>query len=119
MKMLNYDDPENTNFQRASELGSKQLRELDTLATGDTLPEEMKVTKLANGVRVLSLTHVQPSVIDLGVMLDMGTRDETIETSGTMLALKNTFLKTAMNTNETVNYGMVQMSGGDLSMDYD
>lgn len=49
----------------------------------------------------------------------MGTRDETIETSGSMLALKNTFLKTAMNTNETVNYGMVQMSGGDFQMDYD
>lgn len=52
-------------------------------------------------------------------MFQMGTRDETIETSGTMLALKNTYLKTAMNTNETVNYGMTQMSGGDFSMDYD
>ena len=29
-----------------------------------------------------------------------------------MLILKNTYLKTAINTNETVNYGVNQMSGG-------
>ena len=49
----------------------------------------------------------------------MGTRDETSETSGSLLALKNTYLKTLKHTNETINYGMIQMSGGDLSMDYD
>lgn len=68
---------------------------------------------------MVSLNEVQPNVVDLGILMDIGTRDETIETSGTMLALKNTFLKTAMNTNETINYGMVQMSGGEFSMEYD
>ena len=29
-----------------------------------------------------------------------------------MLSIKNTYLKTALNTNETVNYGISQMSGG-------
>lgn len=49
----------------------------------------------------------------------MGTRDETAETSGALLALKNTYLKTLKHTNETINYGMIQMSGGSLTMDYD
>lgn len=86
---------------------------------GRQAEEYLQVTTLSNGIRVLSLSHFYPAVVHLGIMLDMGTRDETIETSGSMLALKNTFLKTAMNTNETVNYGMVQMSGGDFQMDYD
>ena len=29
-----------------------------------------------------------------------------------MLSLKNTYLKTSINTSETVNYGIAQMSGG-------
>jgi len=65
------------------------------------------MTTLSNGIKVVSLNETQPNVVDLGILMDIGTRDETIETSGTMLALKNTFLKTAMNTNETINYGMV------------
>jgi predicted Zn-dependent peptidase len=55
----------------------------------------------------------------LGFLLDVGTRDETHETSGACLALKNTYLKTLKHTNETINYGMIQMSGGAMEMDYD
>ena len=51
--------------------------------------------------------------------MDVGTRDETAETSGAMLALKNTYLKTLKHTNETMNYNVIQMSGGNLDMDYD
>lgn len=51
--------------------------------------------------------------------MDVGTRDETQETSGALLALKNTYLKTLKHTNETINYGMIQMSGGAMTMDYD
>jgi processing peptidase subunit alpha len=51
--------------------------------------------------------------------MNVGTRDETAETSGALLALKNVYLKTLKHTNETVNYGMIQMSGGDMEMDYD
>lgn len=47
-------------------------------------------------------------------MIDVGSRDEDAETSGSMLLLKNTYLKTAINTNETVNYGIRQMSGGEF-----
>ena len=51
--------------------------------------------------------------------MDVGTRDESAETSGSLLALKNTYLKTLKHTNETINYGMIQMSGGAMTMDYD
>lgn len=57
-----------------------------------------------------------PSTVNLGLFVDVGTRDETSETSGAMLSLKNTYLKTAINTSETVNYGVVQMSGGEFEM---
>lgn len=55
----------------------------------------------------------------MGFMIDVGTRDETAATSGSCLALKNTYLKTLKHTNETINYGMIQMSGGNFTMDYD
>lgn len=58
-------------------------------------------------------------IIIAGFLIDVGTRDETNETSGACLALKNTYLKTLKHTNETINYGMIQMSGGDMSMDFD
>lgn len=40
-------------------------------------------------------------------MIDVGTRDENKETSGSLLALRNTYLKTLKHTNETINYGMI------------
>ena len=51
--------------------------------------------------------------------MDVGTRDETHDSSGAMLALKNTYIKTQKHTNETMNYNVIQMSGGNLDMDYD
>ena len=47
-----------------------------------------------------------PSVVSMGFLIDVGVRDETEETSGSLLALKNTYLKTLKHTNETINYGM-------------
>ena len=35
-----------------------------------------------------------------------------------MLSLQNTYLKTAINTSETVNYGITQMAGGEFEMEY-
>jgi hypothetical protein len=43
----------------------------------------------------------------MGVLLNVGTRDESVESSGSLLSIKNTYLKTILNTNETINYGMV------------
>ena len=44
-----------------------------------------------------------PSRVDLGILLNVGARDETSETSGSLLAIKNTYFKTIINTNETIN----------------
>jgi processing peptidase subunit beta len=77
------------------------------------------VSVLSNGFTVLTESVDFPSVVQMGFLIDVGTRDETLETSGSLLALKNTYLKTLKHTNETINYGMTQMSGGFLTMDYD
>lgn len=84
-----------------------------------TSAPKYQVTKLANGVTVLTESATVPSNVQLGILLDVGTRDETPETSGSLLSIKNTYLKTVLNTNETVNYGIHQMSGGRFEMDYD
>jgi len=55
----------------------------------------------------------------MGILMNVGTWDETAETSGSLLALQNVYLKTLKHTNETVNYGMIQMSGGEFKMTYD
>lgn len=80
---------------------------------------EYNITNLSNGFSVLTESEVFPGSVHMGFLMDVGTRDETAETSGAMLALKNTYLKTLKHTNETINYGMIQMSGGDMQMDYD
>ena len=59
-----------------------------------------------------------PSNIQMGILVDVGSRDEDAESSGAMLLLKNTYLNTAITTNETINYGISQMSGGDFEVDY-
>lgn len=80
---------------------------------------EYNVTSLDNGFTVLTESQSFPGAVHMGFMIDVGTRDETAATSGSLLALKNTYLKTLKHTNETINYGMIQMSGGSMTMDYD
>ena len=89
-----------------------------TLKHTDTKGHEYNLTELSNGFTVLTETAAFPGAINLGILLNVGTRDETAETSGALLALKNTYLKTLKHTNETINYGMIQMSGGSFEMTY-
>jgi len=77
------------------------------------------VTELSNGFTVLTESQIFPSTVNMGFLVNVGSRDETEETSGALQALKNTYLKTLKHTNETINYGMIQMSGGDVTMDFD
>lgn len=55
----------------------------------------------------------------MGILVNVGIRDESPESSGALLAIQNTYLKTLKHTNETINYGMIQMSGGETNMTYD
>lgn len=80
---------------------------------------EYNVTKLSNGFTVLTESTIFPGPVNMAFLMDVGTRDETAETSGSCLALSNTYLKTLKHTNETINYGMIQMSGGSMTMEYD
>ncbi len=80
---------------------------------------DYKIRKLNNGITVVTETSAYPSSVHMGILLGVGARDETHETSCACHALKSTYLKTIKHTNETINYGMIQMSGGDTDMDYD
>jgi len=80
---------------------------------------QVEITKLENGVTVVSETPQFPGTVDMNYVLDVGTRDETELESGSCLSMKNSYLKTILTTNETINYGMVQQSGGSSAMVYD
>lgn len=71
-----------------------------------------QTTKLASGITILTESVSVPSNVNLGILVDAGSRDENAENSGAMHLLRQIYLKTAINTNETVNYGIVQMAGG-------
>jgi predicted Zn-dependent peptidase len=99
-----------THFNRLSQVRHVEVQSAEP---------KYQVTKLANGVTVLTESTTVPANVQLGILVDVGTRDETAETSGSLLSIKNTYMKTVLNTNETVNYGVHQMSGGTFDMDYD
>jgi len=82
------------------------LKGFKSIETND-VPHEYNVTNLTNGFTVLTESASFPGTVNMGFLMDVGTRDETAETSGSLLALKNTYLKTLKHTNETINYGMI------------
>lgn len=79
---------------------------------------KLQLTTLNNGVRIVTESTAFPSVVRMGVKVLAGTRDEENYTSGVCHALYQTYLKTNERTNEQINYGMIQMSGGSFAMNY-
>merc|ERR1719427_2130759 len=79
---------------------------------------ELNQTKLANGVSVMSQSTDFPGTVSMGVLMDVGSKHETPENSGSLYSIKNTYYKSNLNTNETINYNMVQMAGGKYDMSY-
>ena len=96
---------------------SRQIPEHSPLIVNDS-KKNQQLTLLPNGVRIVTESESLPSSIHMGVTIVAGTRDETLKTSGISHALASTYLKTNVRTNEQINYGMVQMSGGDFKMTY-
>lgn len=86
---------------------------------GESDQHDYKIRKLHNGITVITETSAYPSSVNMGILIKAGVRDENGETSGACMALKNTYLKTVKHTNETINYGMIQMSGGETGMEFD
>ena len=77
------------------------------------------LSKLRNGIQVLTETAPLPGVVNFGVILNAGTRNEDKNSSGALHSIKTTYYKSLLNTNETINYGMIQMTGGKYEMNYD
>jgi len=117
-RVFNTLDKNTTAYQVARFNAGEPLKGHKPIERSD-VPHEYNVTTLTNGYTVLTESSSFPGAVHMGFMVDVGTRDETSETTGACLALKNTYLKTMKHTNETLNYGMIQMSGGSMKMDYD
>ncbi|OMJ75208.1 hypothetical protein SteCoe_25721 [Stentor coeruleus] len=96
----------------------KVIPEHSPLVSQD-LPKKLQLTTLSNGVRIVTESEGLPSSVHLGVTISTGVRDETEKYSGVVHALSQTYLKTNVRTNEQINYGMIQMSGGEFNMTYD
>jgi len=118
LEVFNRQDLSSPYYKAATQSPLKPLENHKVQYRQDQEPN-YEVTKLKNGITVVTESQVFPNVVDMGILLDVGTRDESHETSGALNSIKQTYYKTVLNTNETINYGMVQMSGGQFSMDYD
>jgi len=105
-RAFNVVDRNTTAYSMAKYDPSQALQGHQALSKADDVGE-YNITNLSNGFSVLTETEVFPGSVHMGFLVDVGTRDETAETSGAMLALKNTYLKTLKHTNETINYGMI------------
>lgn len=117
-RVLNTFDRSTTSYSVASFKPELELKGHEPIEV-ERKDSEYQATTLSNGFTVLTESEDFPGAVHMGFLINVGTRDETPETSGSLLALKNVYLKTLKHTNETVNYGMIQMSGGDMEMDYD
>lgn len=117
-RVMNTFDKSTTNYGTATYKPDQELKGHEPVEL-DTRDCEYQATTLSNGFTVLTESEDFPGSVHMGFLINVGTRDETPETSGSLQALKNVYLKTLKHTNETVNYGMIQMSGGDMEMDYD
>ena len=120
-RLLSLDGPGNKHFDRAYKTDWK-TESFDQLADSASLnqsKQEVQMSTLENGIRVVSRACQVPGHIQMGLVMNVGTRHETNQTSGALHSIKTTMFKSALHTNETVNYGMVQMSGGSYTMNYD
>lgn len=58
-------------------------------------------------------------MVDLGVLIATGSRDESPQQSGSLLAIKQNFLKTKDSADGLQNLEYLYQSGGYLDMNYD
>ena len=117
---LSYFDQNNSSYRMTKYDPQKELEGHNPIVSrAESDRFDYKIRKLNNGITVVTETTNFPTAVNMGILLAVGVRDETAETSGACHAFKNTYLKTIKHTNETINYGMIQMSGGETSMEYD
>lgn len=89
----------------------------------DNQPAEVQVTKLSNGIQILTETTPFPTSVHMGVVINAGTRDETYRNnydySGVCMMLKENYMKSHLRSNEKQNYNTVQKIGAEMTMTYD
>lgn len=98
--MFNLPNTSYTHYQTANANPKLASSDPNFIQARDT---NISVTELENGIRVVSETPEFPGTVGVQVLLNVGTRDETQKTSGSLLSIQNTYYKTVRNTNETVN----------------
>lgn len=80
---------------------------------------EYEVSRLQSGVTVVTEQQGIPSMVDLGILIGTGTRDESVEQSGALLAIKQNYLRTNDSHDGVANLEYLYQSGGYLDMEYD
>ena len=121
-KIFKCDGPGNKHYDLAYQRYWPSSEAAPTLASSSELSEMQvfpEMTTLSNGIRVITQPNNVPGQLHMNLLLGVGSRDESAETSGSLHSIKTTKYKSSLVTNETVNYGMVQMSGGSYNMDFD
>ena len=110
----------NSLFGSGENMGHKNFTEEFPMTTRESAQNEKTITtsKLSNGITLVSETPSLPRDVTISLLLNVGSRDETPRNSGALHSLLTTYYKSFANTNETINYGMVQMSGGRFAMNY-
>jgi hypothetical protein len=99
--LLNRNDPLSPHYKVVSSASSHPLQNHSGKQI-ELANRNYESTQLPNGVKVLTESVAVPSNVHMGLLLNLGTRDENIETTGSLLNIKNTYMKTVLNTNETV-----------------
>ena len=78
-------------------------------------PLQISESKLDNGVTIITESSKFPSGINIGLLYNIGSRNENLKELGTLQAIKNSYL----SPNEQENYIRLQLMGGKLQMDFD
>lgn len=76
-------------------------------------------SKLPNGIRVSSEEPKMPGLVTAAIGIEVGSRDEEPSESGASHLSSSVYYRSFFNTVETINFGMVQMSGGKYSCGFD
>lgn len=107
-------------FGKKENIGHSEFSNILPFEISEVALSDRKITtsRLKNGVTVVSETPDIPKDVTISLLLNVGTRDEVPRNSGALHSILTTYYKSFVNTNETINYGMVQMSGGRYNMNF-
>ena len=87
---------------------------IPTIERENSLPK-IQVTKLPNGIKILTESIVFPTSVYIGALYKSGTRNETIQTSGVLQTIFNIF--PSLFTLEALK--QLQSSSSEISLNYD